>query len=68
MEALQIQISCKSAESVEVLVTEGVSHVAVAAHESVDAITVTRKLMAPTLQRGEPHGEQQGQFTSPDTI
>jgi hypothetical protein len=39
------------------LLAEAVSHVPAAALASVDAITVTRKLTAPTLQRGEPHTE-----------
>jgi hypothetical protein len=42
--------------------------VAVAALTPVHAITVTSKLTAPTLQRGEPHTEQQGQFTGSRTI
>jgi hypothetical protein len=50
------------------LLTEAVCHVAVAALASVDAITVTSKLTAPTLQRGEPNAEQQGQFTRSRTI
>ena len=50
------------------LLTEAVCHVAVAALAPVDAITVTNKLTAPTLQRGEPHAEQQGQFTRSGTI
>jgi hypothetical protein len=45
------------------LLAEAVSHVEVAALATVDAITVTSKLTAPALQRGEPHTEQQGQFT-----
>lgn len=36
---------------------------AVAAHGSVDAITVTSKLTVPALKRGEPNAEQQGQPT-----
>jgi hypothetical protein len=50
------------------LLAKAVSHVSVAALSTVDAITVTSKLTAPALQRGEPYAEQQGQFTSPGTI
>jgi hypothetical protein len=50
------------------LLAEAVSHVEVAALATVDAITVTSKLTAPALQHGEPHTEQQGQFTGPGTI
>ena len=50
------------------LLAEAVSHVPAAALATVDAITVTSKLTAPALQRGEPHPEQQGQFTGPGTI
>jgi hypothetical protein len=50
------------------LLTEAVCHVPAAALTSVDAITVTRELTAPTLQRGEPNAEQQGQLTGPGTI
>ena len=50
------------------LLAEAVSHVAAAALATVDAITVTSKLTAPALQRGEPHTEQQGQFTGLGTI
>jgi hypothetical protein len=50
------------------LLAEAVSHVEVAALATVDAITVTSKLTAPALQRGEPHTEQQGQFMGPGTI
>jgi hypothetical protein len=50
------------------LLAETVSHVPAAALAAVDAITVTNKLTAPTLQRGEPHAEQQGQFTRSGTI
>jgi hypothetical protein len=35
---------------------------------AVDAITVTSKLSAPALHRGEPHAMQQGRFMSPSTI
>jgi len=42
------------------LLTEAVSHLPAAALGTVDAINVTSKLLAPTLQRGEPHAEQQG--------
>ena len=49
------------------LLTEAVSDLAVAALAAIDAITVTSKLTAPALQRGEPHAEQQGQLTSPGT-
>jgi hypothetical protein len=48
--------------------TEAVSHVSAAALATVDAITVTSKLTAPALQRGEPHTEQQGQSTGSRTI
>ena len=50
------------------LLTEAVSHVAVAALAPVDAITVTNKLTSLALQRGEPHAEQQGQLTGSGTI
>jgi len=50
------------------LLTEAVCHVAVAALATVDAVGVTSKLTAPTLQRDEPHAEQQGQFTRSGTI
>jgi hypothetical protein len=50
------------------LLTEAVSHVPATALAPVNAITVTSKLTAPALQRREPHGKQQGQFTSPGTI
>jgi hypothetical protein len=50
------------------LLTEAVCHVAVAALTPVHAITVTRKQTAPTLQRGEPNAEQQGQFARSGTI
>ena len=50
------------------LLTEAVCHVAVAALALVDAITVTRKLTAPTPQRSEPNAEQQDQLTGPGTI
>jgi hypothetical protein len=50
------------------LLTEAVCHVAVAALAPVDAITVTNKLTAPALQRGEPHAEQQGKLTGSGTI
>jgi hypothetical protein len=50
------------------LLTEAVSHVPAAALATVDAITVTSKLTAPALQRGEPHTKQQGQFTRSRTI
>jgi hypothetical protein len=39
------------------LLTEAVSHVAVAALAAIDAITVTSELAAPALQRGEPHAQ-----------
>ena len=50
------------------LLAEAVSHVPAAALATVDAITVTSKLTAPALQRGEPHTKQQGQFTRSGTI
>jgi hypothetical protein len=50
------------------LLTEAVSHVPAAALTPVDAITVTRELTSPALQRGEPHAEQQGQLTGSGTI
>ena len=50
------------------LLTEPVCHVAAAALAAVDSISVTNKLTAPALQRGEPHTEQQGQSTGSRTI
>jgi hypothetical protein len=46
---------------------EAVSHVAVAALATVDAIAVTSKLTAPTLQRGEPYPQQTRDCGSPCT-
>lgn len=50
------------------LLTEEDCHVAVAALASVNVIIVKDKLTAPTMQRGGPKAEQQGQFTSSGTI
>jgi hypothetical protein len=50
------------------LLTEAVSHVPAPALTPIDAITVSRELTAPALQRGEPHAEQKGQLTGSGTI
>jgi len=50
------------------LFAQAVRHMAVAALATVDAITVTNKLTAPALQRGEPNAEQQGKLTGSGTI
>ena len=55
-------------DSLAFLLTEAVSDLAVAALAAIDAITVTRELTAPALQRGEPYPKQQGQLTGPGTI
>ena len=39
------------------LFTEAMSHVAVAALATIDAITVTSELPAPALQRGQPDAQ-----------
>ena len=39
------------------------SHVAVAALETIDTITVTSELPAPALQRRQAHAQQQRQLT-----
>jgi hypothetical protein len=45
-----------------------VSHMPAAALATVHAITVTRKLTALALHRGEPQGAQWGQLTGPGTV
>jgi len=41
---------------------------AVAAPVAVHTFPITHKLSAPTLQRGQPHAQQQGQLTGSGTM
>jgi hypothetical protein len=50
------------------LLTEAVSHVPAAALTPVDAITVTRELTAPALQRRQAHAQKQRKLTGSGTI
>ena len=49
------------------LLTEAMSHVAVAALATIDTITVTSELPAPALQRRQTHAQQQRQLTGTGT-